>query len=115
MLKAYTEHAMFEEAKGLFQKMLEDANRACNQPNYKDKVVPDFYTFNTMLDSCVRQQQWEDLELVYKQMLQYGYPFNAKRHIWMIMEASRAGKVLFYPFILCLQGCYRYDIFDLGT
>lgn len=116
MLKAYTEHAMFEEAKGLFQKMLEDANRVCNQANYKDRVVPDFFTFNTMLDSCVRQQQWDDLELVYEQMLQYGFPFNAQRHLGMIMEASRAGKVLFYPFILLV---FVYDVatsmtFDLG-
>ncbi|KAI8524635.1 hypothetical protein RHMOL_Rhmol13G0163900 [Rhododendron molle] len=111
MLKAYTEHAMFEEAKGLFQKMLEDANRVCNQVNYKDRVVPDFYTFNTMLDSCVRQQQWDDLELVYKQMLQYGFPFNAQRHLRMIMEASRAGKVLFYPFFF-LMFVYERELLE---
>lgn len=45
-----------------------------------------------MLDACVRLQQWDDLEFVYKQMLQFGYPFNAKRHLRMIIESSRAGK-----------------------
>lgn len=104
MLKAYTEHEMFEEAKILFQKMLEDANLVINQDNYKDRVVPDFNSFNTMLDACVRLQQWDDLEFVYKQMLQLGYPFNAKRHLRMIIESSRAGKVLYYPchlLVLC--------------
>ncbi|XP_052202096.1 pentatricopeptide repeat-containing protein At1g30610, chloroplastic isoform X6 [Diospyros lotus] len=93
MLKAYLEHGKFEEAKGLFLRMLEDGNFVSNIADYKDKVIPDIYTFNILLDACMKEQRWEDLEFVYKQMLHYGYHFNAKRHLRMIMNACRAGKV----------------------
>ncbi|CAL5346733.1 unnamed protein product [Camellia sinensis] len=93
MLKSYLEHGMFEEAKGLFQEMLEHGNRVSNKVDYKERVIPDIYTFNTMLDACVMEQRWDDFEFVYKQMLHYGYHFNAKRHLRMVMDACRAGKV----------------------
>ncbi|CAL5410843.1 unnamed protein product [Camellia sinensis] len=92
MLKSYLEHGMFEEAKGLFQEMLEHGNRVSNKVDYKERVIPDIYTFNTMLDACVMEQRWDDFEFVYKQMLHYGYHFNAKRHLRMVMDACRAGK-----------------------
>ncbi|XP_031247563.1 pentatricopeptide repeat-containing protein At1g30610, chloroplastic [Pistacia vera] len=93
MLKAYVEHGMFEEAKKLFQKMSEDSNRLSRGPDNRGLVVPDIYTFNTMLDACIKEKRWDDLEHVYKKMLHHGFHFNAKRHVRMILDASRAGRV----------------------
>lgn len=92
MLKAYIEHKKFEEAKSLFRKLLEDGNCVSCREDYKDKVIPDKYSFNTMLDACVEEQDWDEFEVVYKGMLEYGYPVNAKRHLRMILDAGRAGK-----------------------
>ncbi|KAA8537083.1 hypothetical protein F0562_029561 [Nyssa sinensis] len=92
MLKAYLEHGMFEEAKKLFQKMSEDGSHIRSEADYKDRVIADIYTFNTMLNACVAEQRWDDLEYVYKQMLHHGFHFNAKRHLRMILDACRAGK-----------------------
>ncbi|KAK9265926.1 hypothetical protein L1049_021443 [Liquidambar formosana] len=92
MLKAYLEHGMFEEAKKLFQKMSEGVNCISSKSDYRDMVVPDTYSFNTMLDACVSEKRWDDFEYFYKQMLHHGYHFNGKRHLRMILDASRSGK-----------------------
>ncbi|XP_044495693.1 pentatricopeptide repeat-containing protein At1g30610, chloroplastic-like [Mangifera indica] len=62
-------------------------------PDNRGLVVPDICTFNTMLDACIAEKRWDDLEHVYKKVLQHGFHFNAKRHIQMILDASRAGRV----------------------
>ncbi|XP_034697014.1 pentatricopeptide repeat-containing protein At1g30610, chloroplastic-like [Vitis riparia] len=92
MLKAYLEHRMFEEAKELFGKMLGDGNRISSKSDYNDRVLPDIYTFNTMIDACNAEKRWDDLEYVYEWMLHHGFHFNAKRHLRIILDASRAGK-----------------------
>ncbi|KAK3204954.1 hypothetical protein Dsin_019000 [Dipteronia sinensis] len=93
MLKAYLEHGWFEEAKKLFQKMSEDSSRFSSGSDNNDQVIPDIYTFNTMLEACSADKRWDDLEFVYIEMLHHGYYFNAKRHLRIILDASRAGKV----------------------
>lgn len=95
MLKAYLQHEMFQKARELFQKMLEDANHISNKSDYKVRVTPDIYTFNILLDACVAEKRWDDFEYVFKTMLQHGYHFNGKRHLRMLLDASRAGKVFF--------------------
>ncbi|CAI0546073.1 unnamed protein product [Linum tenue] len=92
MLKGYLDNGRFEEAKTIFHRMSEDSKEISNKLDYKVRVVPDIYTFNTMLDACVAEQRWDDFVDVYGGMLQYGYHFNAKRHLRMILEAARAGK-----------------------
>ncbi|KAI9196962.1 hypothetical protein LWI28_028564 [Acer negundo] len=92
MLKAYLEHGWFEEAKKLFQKMSEDGSRFSSGSD-NNLVIPDIYTFNTMLEACSAEKRWDDLEFVYRKMLHHGYFFNAKRHLRIILDASRAGKV----------------------
>ncbi|XP_010538282.1 PREDICTED: pentatricopeptide repeat-containing protein At1g30610, chloroplastic isoform X2 [Tarenaya hassleriana] len=92
MVKAYLQHGVFEEARELFQKMSEDGQRIETRSDYKSRVLPDTYTFNTMLDSCAEERKWDDFEYVYTQMLRQGYHFNAKRHLRMVLEATRAGK-----------------------
>ncbi|GMY38207.1 pentatricopeptide repeat-containing protein At1g30610, chloroplastic-like isoform X2 [Fagus crenata] len=91
MLKAYVDHGMFEEATDLFHKMLEDRNIR-RKSDYRARVIPDIYTFNTMLDACIAEKKWDDFENIYRGMLHHGYHFNAKRHLRMILIASRAGK-----------------------
>ncbi|XP_027354230.1 pentatricopeptide repeat-containing protein At1g30610, chloroplastic isoform X2 [Abrus precatorius] len=92
MLKAYLEHGMFQEAKALFEQMSESTNHLRGNTDYKMLVIPDTYTFNTMLDACVAEKRWDYFDYVYQRMLFHGYHFNPKRHLRMILEASRAGK-----------------------
>ncbi|KHN39846.1 Pentatricopeptide repeat-containing protein, chloroplastic [Glycine soja] len=92
ILKAYLEHGMFQEAKVLFEQMSENANRLRGNTDYKMLVVPDTYSFNTMLDACVAEKRWDYFDHVYQRMLYHGYHFNPKRHLRMILEASKAGK-----------------------
>lgn len=92
MIKAYVENKMFEEANGLFQKILDGTHHINCVSDYKNRIVPDNFTFNTMLEACVSEKRWDDFENVYQRMLQHGYHFNPKRHLCMILEASRAGK-----------------------
>ncbi|KAL5716220.1 hypothetical protein ACHQM5_017942 [Ranunculus cassubicifolius] len=92
MLKAYIEHKMFEDANALFQKMLDDSRHITKKGDYKTTVCPDSYTFNTMLDACTSERNWDEFSLVFQQMLHRGYNFNSKRHLRMILEACRDGK-----------------------
>ncbi|XP_051139378.1 pentatricopeptide repeat-containing protein At1g30610, chloroplastic [Andrographis paniculata] len=92
MLKAFINHKMFEEAKQLFMTLLENAGFIGQNEDYKLRVIPDIYTFNTMLDVCAEEQKWDDLEFVYERMLHYGHHFNAKRHLRLLLDAQRAGK-----------------------
>ncbi|XP_076926617.1 pentatricopeptide repeat-containing protein At1g30610, chloroplastic-like [Bidens hawaiensis] len=93
MLKGYLDHHMFDEAKQLFYKLLENGNNVTSKVDYRQVVLPDIHTFNLMLDACLVNQKWDDLEFVYMKMLQHGYYFNAKRHMTIILEACKAGKV----------------------
>ncbi|CAJ2655052.1 unnamed protein product [Trifolium pratense] len=92
MLKAYVDHEMFQEAKELFEQMLENTNHLSRKDDYKMRVIPDIYTFNTMLDACAAEKRWIYFDYVYQRMLYHGYHFNPKRHLQMILEAYRAGK-----------------------
>ncbi|XP_004495567.1 pentatricopeptide repeat-containing protein At1g30610, chloroplastic [Cicer arietinum] len=92
MLKAYIEHGMFQEAKELFEQMLENTNHLSRKDDYKMRVIPDIYTFNTILDACAAEKRWDYFDYVYQRMLYQGYHFNPKRHLRLVLEASRAGK-----------------------
>ncbi|CAH8254003.1 unnamed protein product [Arabidopsis lyrata] len=92
MIKAYLQGGFFEEARELFQKMSEDGNHIKISSDFESRVLPDMYTFNTMLDVCAEQKKWDDFGYAYREMLHHGYHFNAKRHLRMVLEASRAGK-----------------------
>ncbi|KAF3450202.1 hypothetical protein FNV43_RR06282 [Rhamnella rubrinervis] len=92
MLKAYARREMFQKAKELFRKMLKDEDHISNKGDYEVRVTPDIYTFNTLLDACIAEKTWDDFEYVFKRMLRHGYHFNAKRHLRMLLDASRAGK-----------------------
>ncbi|XP_044495682.1 pentatricopeptide repeat-containing protein At1g30610, chloroplastic-like isoform X1 [Mangifera indica] len=93
MLKAYLENGFFQEAKKLFQQMSEDSSHYSQETDNRGQVVPDIYTLNTMLDACIVENRWDELEHVFKKMLQHGFHFNAKRHVRKKLDASRAGRV----------------------
>ncbi|KAF8060451.1 hypothetical protein N665_1214s0004 [Sinapis alba] len=93
MLKAYLQDGLFEDGRELFQKMLlDDGNNIESSSDFESRVLPDTYTFNTMLEACAEQKKWNDFGYAYREMLRHGYHFNAKRHLKMVLEASRAGK-----------------------
>ncbi|XP_073061209.1 pentatricopeptide repeat-containing protein At1g30610, chloroplastic [Primulina eburnea] len=92
MIKAFLDHGMFEEARQLFLSLLENGNFIKHEGDYKVRVIPDIYSFNTMLEASYAKHKWDDLEFVYEQMLKYGHHFNAKRHLRLILDARRAGK-----------------------
>lgn len=95
MLQAYVEKGMFQEAIELFQNMLtlQKNGLSSGEMQAKERVMPDIYTFNTMLEGCCAAKRWNDFEYVYKMMLSCGHRFNSKRHLRMILDAARAGKV----------------------
>ncbi|URD73476.1 PPR repeat [Musa troglodytarum] len=93
MLKSYLNHGMFEEAKDLFQKILDGSHQITYRGDLSQKVVPDKFTFNTMIEACAQTQKWDDFENAYEQMLNHGYHFNTRRHLHMVLDAFRAGKV----------------------
>lgn len=93
MLKGYLDSGMFEEAKQMFFKLLDNGNSISSKLDGKDKVFPDVYTFNLMLDACAAGKKWDDLKFAYSHMLKYGYHFNAKRHIQIVLDSCRDGKV----------------------
>uniref|UniRef100_A0A7N2M3E3 Uncharacterized protein n=1 Tax=Quercus lobata TaxID=97700 RepID=A0A7N2M3E3_QUELO len=61
--------------------------------DYRARVIPDLYTFNTMLDACIAEKKWDDFENIYRGMLHHGFHFNAKCHLRMILNASGAVNV----------------------
>ncbi|XP_009608074.1 pentatricopeptide repeat-containing protein At1g30610, chloroplastic [Nicotiana tabacum] len=93
MLKAYLDNGMFEEARQLFFKLLDNGNHISSKLDSKDKVLPDVYTFNLMLDAYAAEKKWDDLGFTYSRMLKYGYHFNPKRHIQIVLDSCSAGKV----------------------
>lgn len=92
MIKAFLDHGMFEEAKQLFLNLLVNGNFIKHEEDYKVRVLPDIYSFNTMLEACYAKHKWDDIEFVYEQMLKYGHHFNSKRHLRLILDACCAGK-----------------------
>ncbi|KAK9749738.1 hypothetical protein RND81_02G146700 [Saponaria officinalis] len=90
MLKAYLRHGVFTEANELFQKMTESEQQGSKASG---RVTADIHTFSLMLEACVNENRWDDFHFAYDQMLQHGHPFNTKRHLWMVLRASEAGKV----------------------
>ncbi|XP_072967474.1 pentatricopeptide repeat-containing protein At1g30610, chloroplastic [Typha angustifolia] len=92
MLKSYIEHGLSKEAKDLFYNIL-DSSRLINSKTYlSKKVVPDKFTFNTMMEACAKTEDWDDFENVFRQMLRHGYHFDTRRHLRMVLDAFRAGK-----------------------
>lgn len=94
MLKVYGRSDMFSKAKELF----EDVKRR-NSDSYTSQngggtaLIPDEYTFSSMLEASASALQWEYFEYVYREMALSGYQLDQSKHASLLVEASKAGKV----------------------
>ncbi|KAJ8765584.1 hypothetical protein K2173_014706 [Erythroxylum novogranatense] len=85
MLKVYGQNDLFSKAKELFEEI----------KGVKDvgtPLVPDVFTYSSMLEASARALQWEYFEYVYKEMVFQGYPMNQSKLALLLVKASRAGK-----------------------
>lgn len=97
VLKVYGHSDMFMEAKELFEEI---KRKSPGSGNYlKDSgsslLNPDAYTFTLMLQASASAEQWEYFDYVYKEMILFGHQFNQRKHPYLLVEASRHGKVIF--------------------
>ncbi|KAJ0975791.1 hypothetical protein J5N97_017756 [Dioscorea zingiberensis] len=92
MLKSYIEHGMLDTAKEVFQNMLDRSRQIISKADSRQAVVPDKFTFNTMIEACAEAKNWDDFENIYGQMLHHGFYFDKKRHLRLVLDAFRAGK-----------------------
>lgn len=94
MLKVYGRNDMFSKAKALF----EETKRTNIDPSEDLNVVRDEFTYGSMLEACAMALQWEYFEYVYKEMVLSGYQLDQTRHSWLLLQASKAGKVMVFLF-----------------
>lgn len=94
MLKSYIENGMFEEAKNLFQRILDGSHQIRSKYDRDQNAIPDKFTFNTMMDACAATNNWDYFEYVYEQMLNHGHHFDSRKHLRLVLDAFRAGKVV---------------------
>ncbi|CAJ1943017.1 unnamed protein product [Sphenostylis stenocarpa] len=94
MLKVYGQNDMFSKAKVLFEEVKATKSEFCATPEGgNSSVVPDMYTYNSMLEASASAQQWEYFEHVYREMIVSGDPVDQNRHLLLLVKASRAGKL----------------------
>ncbi|XP_024961519.1 pentatricopeptide repeat-containing protein At5g67570, chloroplastic isoform X3 [Cynara cardunculus var. scolymus] len=92
------------------KELFEDTKR-CNGHNISlgrdgPFVSPDAYTYGEMLRVSASAHQWEYFDYVYKEMIFSGYQLDQKKHAFLLVEASRAGKthLLEHAFDVMLEG-----------
>uniref|UniRef100_A0A0E0C5Y4 Pentacotripeptide-repeat region of PRORP domain-containing protein n=1 Tax=Oryza meridionalis TaxID=40149 RepID=A0A0E0C5Y4_9ORYZ len=90
MLKSYTEHGMFEDAKDLLENIL--SGRIRIKVESSQKAIADKFTFNTFMEACAEAKRWNDFEYAFRKMLSSGYHFDERRHLRMVLDAYRNGK-----------------------
>ncbi|KAL3346339.1 hypothetical protein AABB24_024999 [Solanum stoloniferum] len=94
MLKVYGKNDMFYKAKELFEwAKTESPGPQLSQDDFSSARRPDAYTYTSMLESSAFSLQWEYFEYVYKEMALAGYLLDQSRHAYLLVEASKAGKV----------------------
>nr|XP_011466101.1 PREDICTED: pentatricopeptide repeat-containing protein At5g67570, chloroplastic [Fragaria vesca subsp. vesca] len=93
MLKVFGHTDMFSKAKELFEET--KAAKSDSDPSLEgggSSLVPDEYTYTSMLKASASALQWEYFEYVYKEMALSGYQIDQSKNASILMEASRAGK-----------------------
>lgn len=97
MLKIYGRNDMFSKAKSLFEE-IKKVNSDSSHPSLDGEqtyLIPDEYTYSSMLKASASALQWDYFEYVYKEMTLSGYQLDQSKHALLIPEASRAGKVIY--------------------
>lgn len=118
MLKVYGRNDMFSKAKVLFEEVKVAKSDSYAIPEGgSSSVVPDAYTYNSMLEVSASAHQWEYFEHVYREMILSGYHLDQNKNLSLLVKSSRAGKVeniLFicirFYFIFLLIVSYEYLI-----
>ncbi|XP_062101800.1 pentatricopeptide repeat-containing protein At5g67570, chloroplastic isoform X2 [Humulus lupulus] len=93
MLKVYGCNDMFSKAKELFEEIKNanpDSYPSLDGP--KTLLVPDKYTYSSMLEASASALQWEYFEFVFKEMVISGYQLDQTKHASLLLKASRNGK-----------------------
>ncbi|KAK9284654.1 hypothetical protein L1049_023830 [Liquidambar formosana] len=93
MLKVYGRNDNFSRARELFEetKRAKSGSNTCLD-GCGTSLVPDVYTYSSMLEASASALQWEYFEYVYKEMALSGYQLDQSKHASLLVEASRAGK-----------------------
>lgn len=92
MLKSFVERGMLEDAKDLLQDILN--GRIRSKVDSSQTATADKFTFNTFMEACAAAQRWDDFEYAFHEMLSRRYHFDERRHLRMVLDAYRNGKVL---------------------
>ncbi|KAM4128225.1 hypothetical protein ACJW30_02G150500 [Castanea mollissima] len=93
MLKVYGRSDMFSKAKELFEDVKRAKSDSCTSLNGVETVlIPDKYTYSSMLVASASALQWEYFEYVYREMTLSGYQLDLSKNASLLVEASRAGK-----------------------
>ncbi|KAI6695105.1 hypothetical protein NL676_022815 [Syzygium grande] len=92
MLKVFGKNDMFSNAKELFEEVKGTRSISTKCQDGGNTLVPDEYTFGSMLEASASALQWEYFEFVYKEMLLSGYQLDQNKHASLLVAASRAGK-----------------------
>lgn len=95
MLKVYSCADMFAKAKELFEATKTTHGGLESSGNYSSLQL-DSYSYKSMLEASASSQQWEYFEYVYKEMILSGFQLDQRKYSWLLVKASRAGKVSFY-------------------
>ena len=94
MLKIYGKNDMFSKARELFEEIKRPKSDSdCSPDGFASPVVPDVYTYSTMLEASASALQWEYFEYVYREMALSGFLLDQSKHASLLVEASIAGKV----------------------
>jgi pentatricopeptide repeat protein len=99
MLKSYIKHGMLEDAKDLLHDILNCRIRS--KADSSQVATADKFTFNTFMEACAAAKRWNDFEYAFREMLLNGYHFDERRHLRMVLDAYRHGKVLTLATITC--------------
>lgn len=94
MLKVYGRSDMFSKAKELFEVVKRpNSDSYTSQNGGAAALIPDEYTYRSMLEASASALQWEYFEYVYREMALSGYQLDQSKHASLLVEASKAGKV----------------------
>lgn len=95
MLKVYGQNDMFSKAKKLFEEVKGDKSDSYASPgdDVEPSIIPDEYTYSSMLEASASALQWEYFEHVYREMTLSGFQLDQSKHGSLLIKASRAGKV----------------------
>lgn len=103
MLKVYSSGDMFGSAKELFEATKAIYRGLNHDSGNASSLQLDVYSYKSMLEASAAAQQWDYFEYVYKEMILSGFQLDHKKNSWLLVKASRAGKVGLFIFVIFLS------------